>query len=81
MKLTFRKKDEEISVQCIEGDKETGFSYIDMIKSLIHDGKLDDPEIGEGFSEEETKSIRSMFALINKTVESLSNEKTESVGP
>ena len=64
------KKDEEsqISVfQNVDG-REQDFSYVDMIKALIKSRKMGDPEIAEGFTEAEIKSINSMVTFINKEI-------------
>jgi len=69
MKLVFRKnKESQIKVfQNVDG-REQDFSYIDMIKALIKSRKLEDPEMSEGFTEAEIKSINSMVAYINKEI-------------
>ena len=74
MKLVFKKDEEaQISVfQVVDGDEEE-FSYVDMIKSLIESKKLDDPEISEGFSEAEEKSIKSMVSYINDEISEENN--------
>lgn len=76
MKLIFKKdKESQISVvQDIDGD-EKEFSYVDMIKTLIASKNMEDPEVSEGFTEAEIKSINSMVEFINKEVE----EKKEDV--
>lgn len=67
MKIIFRKDDEaKISVFHKVGTEEISFSYVDMIKKLIETKKMEKPEIEDGFSEEETKSINSMADLINE---------------
>jgi len=70
MKLIFKKDDEsQISVfQSIDG-KEEKFSYVDMIKALIESKKMEEPDISEGFTEAETKSIQRMVEFINKEIE------------
>jgi methionine synthase II (cobalamin-independent) len=72
MKLVFKKDEEHlISVfQEVDG-KQLSFSYVDMIKALIKSKQLDEPEISEGFTDAETKSIKSMVTLINKEVSAI----------
>ena len=61
MRLVFKKDEEsQISVfQNVDG-REQDFSYVDMIKALIKSRKMGDPEIAEGFTEAEIKSINSI---------------------
>ena len=69
MKLVFKKdKEHQISVFHEVDGKQQDFSYVDMIKALIKSRKLDEPDISEGFTDAETKSIKSMVTLINKEV-------------
>lgn len=66
MKLVFKKDEEsQISVfqQTDNGDLE--FSYVEMIKELIRSRRMEDPEMSQGFSEAEIKSINSMVKYIN----------------
>lgn len=69
MKLVFKKdKEHQISVlQEVDG-KQLDFDYVDMIKALIKSRKLDDPDISEGFTEAEIKSIKSMVKRINEQI-------------
>ncbi len=75
MKLVFKKdKESQISVfQNVDGS-EQDFSYLDMIKALIKSGKMEDPEILEGFTEAEIKSINSMVTYINKEISAKKEE-------
>ena len=69
MKLVFKKdKDSQISVFRDVDGKEIDFSYVDMIKSLIDSKKMEAPEISEGFSQAEIKSINSMVKHINEEI-------------
>lgn len=69
MKLVFRRDPEgQIIVrQIVDGD-EHDFSYVEMIQALIKSKQMDAPEIADGFSDAEIKSINSMVAFINKEV-------------
>lgn len=69
MKLKFKKdKESQISVfQVIDGE-EKEYDYVDMIKALIESRKMDTPEISEGFTDAEIKSINTMVQFINKKI-------------
>ena len=69
MKLVFKKDDNsQISVfQIIDGNEQE-FSYVDMINALIKSREMDNPEISEGFTEAEIKSINSMVTYINRKI-------------
>jgi len=69
MKLMFRKgEDSEISVSQSVNGEEQSFVYVDMIKALIESKKMEDPEVSDGFTEAEIKSINSMVEFINKEI-------------
>jgi hypothetical protein len=66
MKIKFTKNERaEIGVVQKIDDKEEDFSYVHMIKALIHSKKMETPEISDGFTEEERRSIHSMVDHIN----------------
>lgn len=69
MKLVFTKNEElEISVYKLsEGNKED-FNYIGMLKELIKEEKLDEPDLIGEFTEAEKESINSMIKHINTEV-------------
>lgn len=69
IKLIFKKgEDAQISVfQSVDG-QEIDFSYVDMIKALIDSKEMDEPEISDGFTDAEIKSINSMVSFINKEI-------------
>jgi len=72
MKLVFKKSEEsEISVLQIVDEGEREFSYVDMIKDLIQSRQMEQPEISEGFTDAEVKSIKSMVAFINKEISAI----------
>lgn len=77
MKLVFRK-DEEAQITVLQrvGGKEKSFSYVDMINSLLKSQELDEPEIADGFTEAEKKSINSMVRLINEKLASIALEES-----
>jgi len=76
MKLIFKKDEKsQISVfQVIDGQKKE-FSYVDMIKALIESREMEKPEISEGFTEAETKSIQRMVEFINQEISSTDIDK------
>lgn len=72
MKLIFKKdKEHQISVFHEVDGKQRDFSYVDMIKALVKSTKLDEPDISEGFTDAETKSIKSMVTRINKRISAI----------
>ena len=69
MKLVFKKDEKsQISVFQKVADREQDFSYVDMIKALIESKEMEEPEISEGFTDAEIKSINSMVTLINEEI-------------
>lgn len=69
MKLSFSKNGElEVSVTQKIGEEYKSFNYVGMIKSLIENKKLDDPELIGDFSDSERESISSMITHINNEV-------------
>ena len=76
MKLVFKKdKDSQINVTQKVEDVELDYSYVDMIKSLIDTRVMEQPEISDGFTEEEIKSVNSMVTLINKEISTTKDEQ------
>jgi hypothetical protein len=78
MKLVFKKdKNHQISVlQDIDG-KRVVFDYVDMIKALIKSRRLEAPDISEGFTEAEVRSIKSMVERINKQISAIDKSDVE----
>lgn len=69
MKLVFRKNEEhEISVLRVDGDETVDFDYVDMIKTLMETGRLENPDIVGDFSDAESNSISKMVEHINEEV-------------
>ena len=69
MKLMFKKdEDSQISVFQIADGHEQDFSYVNMIKALIESRVMEKPDISDGFTDAEVKSINSMVAFINKEI-------------
>lgn len=76
MKLLFKKdENNQIRVFGIVDGIEKDFSYVEMIKSLIDTGTMEQPEIQEGFSEAEASSINRMVNLINSKVTNVTQEQ------
>lgn len=69
MKWIFRKDNEEciVKVKSDEG-QEYDFSYIEMIKELYENKKLEDVEFEGEFSENEKKSVDELVSAINEHV-------------
>lgn len=80
MKLKFTRKDNNSGVSIlIEGSEELEFNYIEMVKQIYIDGKIE-PAIIEGdFSDGEKKSINDLISELSEGVESLftENEKEQ----
>jgi len=67
MKLVFSKNDDNQVTVCQETDGQPmPFSYVDMIRALLHEGSLEPPDLNGDFAEPERESINRMVALINK---------------
>ncbi|MEL4401326.1 hypothetical protein AAEJ42_13700 [Shewanella algae] len=78
MKLVFSKNEKhEISVVSKDGDSETEFNYISMIKKLIDTKQLEDPEFDGDFSDSEKESVRSMINHINQEAADFYSDEEE----
>lgn len=78
MKLIFKKNEEsEITVMQKTSGSEVEFDYVNMIKKLINDKNLEEPEIDGDFSESEKESIMSMVADINSEVTKFYSEEKD----
>ena len=78
MKLVFNKNEQlEVTVSQKSGDETTEFNYVDMIKSLVTNKKLDEPEVVGEFLESEKDSISSMINHINEEVTKFYAEEEE----
>ncbi len=77
MKLIFKKdKESQISVFQILDGQELEFSYVDMIEALIKSKQMETPEILDGFTDAEVKSIKSMVSFINKEISAIDETKS-----
>ena len=80
MKLSFNKDEEsQVAVRLKFDDEEREFSYVEMIKTLLVDRKMDAPEITGEFTPSETKSINDMVSYINEDL-SIDEEADEADG-
>ena len=75
MQLIFEKdEDAQVVVRLKFGDEEIKFAYVEMIKALIADGKMEDPKLTGEFTPSEVKSINDMVKYLN---DELSAEELE----
>ncbi len=75
MKLKFSRKDDNSSVSILaEGNGELEFTYIEMVKQIYLDRKIEPAIIEGNFSIDEEKSINDLISEISKSVESLFTE-------
>lgn len=74
MKLKFYKEEDNDYVKIITQDgNELEFDYIEMIRHIFNDKKIDEADIDDQYSEEEMNSIRTLISDISETVEALFN--------
>lgn len=69
MKIIFAKGEEQqITVKLKEGSEEQEFDYIKMITYLFNKKQLEEPEFGEGITDEEKEKIQDMIININSAI-------------
>jgi len=74
MKLKFYKEEDNDYVKIITQDgNELEFDYIEMIRHIFNDKKIDEADIDDQYSEEEMNSIKTLISDISETVEALFN--------
>lgn len=74
MKLKFYKEEDNDYVKIITQDgNELEFDYIEMIRHIFNDKKIDEADIDNQYSEEEVNSIKTLISDISETVEALFN--------
>lgn len=74
MKLKFYKEEDNDYVKIITQDgNELEFDYIEMIRHIFNDKKIDEADIDDQYSEEEASSIKTLISDISETVEALFN--------
>ena len=74
MKLKFYKEKDNDYVKIITQDEnELEFDYIEMIRHIFNDKKIEEADIDDQYSEEEANSIKTLISDISETVEALFN--------
>ncbi|WP_455525563.1 hypothetical protein [Peptostreptococcus stomatis] len=74
MKLKFYKEEDNDYVKIITEDgNELEFDYIEMIRHIFNDKKIEEADIDDQYSEEEANSIKTLISDISETVEALFN--------
>ncbi len=78
MKLKFYKEKDNDYVKIVTQDgKELEFDYIEMIKYILNDKRIEEADIDDQYSEEEKASIRTLISDISSAIETLfSNDIT-----
>lgn len=74
MKLKFYKEEDNDYIKIITEDgNELEFDYIEMIRHIFNDKKIEEADIDDQYSEEEANSIKTLISDISETVEALFN--------
>lgn len=74
MKLKFYKEKDNDYVKIITQDgNELEFDYIEMIRHIFNDKKIEEADIDDQYSEEEANSIKTLISDISETVKALFN--------
>lgn len=74
MKLKFYKEEDNDYVKIITQDgNELEFDYIEMIRHIFNDKKIEEADIADQYSEEEVNSIKTLISDVSGTVEELFN--------
>ena len=74
MKLKFYKEEDNDYVKIITQDgNELEFDYIEMIRHIFNDKKIEEADIDDQYSGEEANSIKTLISDIPETVEALFN--------
>ena len=74
MKLKFYKEKNNDYVKIITQDgNELEFDYIEMIRHIFNDKKIEEADIDDQYSEEEANSIKTLISDISETVKALFN--------
>lgn len=74
MKLKFYKEEDNDYVKIITQDgNELEFDYIEMIRHIFKDKKIEEADVDDQYSEEEANSIKTLISEISETVEALFN--------
>lgn len=74
MKLKFYKEEGNDYVKIVTQDgKELEFDYIEMIRHIYNDKKIEEPYIDPQYSEDEANSIKVLISDITESIETLFN--------
>lgn len=74
MKLKFYKGEDNNYVKIITKDgQDIEFDYIEMIRHIFNDKKIEEADIDDQYSEEEKASIRTLISDISSAIETLFN--------
>lgn len=74
MKLKFYKEEDNDYVKIVTQDgNELEFDYIEMIRHIFNDKKIEEADIDAQYSEEEADSIKALISDISETIETLFN--------
>ncbi|MUP59135.1 hypothetical protein C3L56_03830 [Veillonellaceae bacterium M2-4] len=74
MKLKFYKEEGNDYVKIVTQDgKELEFDYIEMIRHIYNDKRIEEPDIDSQYSEDEANSIKVLISDITESIETLFN--------
>lgn len=74
MKLKFYKEEGNDYVKIVTQDgKELEFDYIEMIRHIYNDKRIEEPDIDAQYSEDEANSIKVLISDITESIETLFN--------
>ena len=74
MKLKFYKEEENDYVKIVTQDgKELEFDYIEMIRHIFNDKKIEEADIDAQYSEDEANSIKVLISDISESIKTLFN--------
>lgn len=74
MKLKFYKEEGNDYVKIVTQDgTELEFDYVEMIRHIFNDKKIEEADIDAQYSEDEANSIKILISDISKSIETLFN--------
>ena len=74
MKLKFYKEEDNDYVKIVTQDgKELEFDYIEMIRHIFNEKRIEEADIDNHYSEEEVESIKTLISDISATIEIIFN--------
>ena len=75
MKLKFYKEEGNDYVKIVTQDgRELEFDYIEMIRHIYNDKRIEEPDIDAQYSEDEANSIKVLISDITESIETLFND-------